>query len=44
MFYTPDSSIRTAVDFPIKMVGSRLVKIEKDMGGKDLMFVGINVI
>ena len=41
MFYISSSSVRTAVDFPIKMVGikSRFVKTEKVMAGKALKFV-----
>ena len=43
MFYTSGSSIRTAVDFPIKMVEqrSRLVKTEKTMANKALKLAGI---
>ena len=46
MFYLSGSSVRTAVDFLIKMVGKRfrLVKTEKVMASKTLKFVGINMI
>ena len=43
MFYTSGSSIRTAVDFPIKWLEqrSRLVKTEKVKAGKALKLAGI---
>ena len=44
MFYISGSSVRTTVDFLIKMVGikrSRLVKTKKVMAGKALKLAGI---
>ena len=43
MFYISGSSVRTAVEFPIKWLEqrSKLVKTEKVMTGKALKFVGI---